>query len=186
MKRRDFMSALAVTPVAAAAAGQERAPAPAAARPLTLTLLGTGTPAPSRTRQSSGYLIEVGADLIVWDHGPGRASASHRERVSIDRHDACLLHAPALRPLHGVRAAGAAALGSRGRSHRGPAGLWPTADCADDRTAVRSQIDLPGIREQIVHEIQGVFSGRVIWGEDLMRLNLAGARVSAIEPRTGE
>lgn len=40
-----------------------------------ITLLGTGTPAPSLTRQSSGYLIEVGGDLIVMDHGPG---AHHR------------------------------------------------------------------------------------------------------------
>ena len=40
-----------------------------------ITLLGTGTPAPSLTRQSSGYLIEVGDDLIVMDHGPG---AHHR------------------------------------------------------------------------------------------------------------
>lgn len=40
-----------------------------------LTLLGTGTPTPSLTRQSSGYLIEVGDDLIVMDHGPG---AHHR------------------------------------------------------------------------------------------------------------
>jgi ribonuclease BN (tRNA processing enzyme) len=40
-----------------------------------ITLLGTGTPAPSRERQSSGYLVEVGADLIVFDHGPG---AHHR------------------------------------------------------------------------------------------------------------
>ena len=29
-----------------------------------ITLLGTGTPAPSLTRQSSGYLIEVGNDVI--------------------------------------------------------------------------------------------------------------------------
>src|SRR5687767_8445963 len=36
-----------------------------------ITLLGTGTPAPSLARQSSGYLIEVGGDLIVMDHGPG-------------------------------------------------------------------------------------------------------------------
>lgn len=36
-----------------------------------ITLLGTGTPAPSLTRQSSGYLLEVGDDLIVMDHGPG-------------------------------------------------------------------------------------------------------------------
>ena len=40
-----------------------------------ITFLGTGTPAPSLTRQSSGYLIEVGDDLIVMDHGPG---AHHR------------------------------------------------------------------------------------------------------------
>ena len=40
-----------------------------------ITLLGTGTPAPSLTRQSSGYIIEVGDDKIVMDHGPG---AAHR------------------------------------------------------------------------------------------------------------
>lgn len=40
-----------------------------------ITLLGTGTPAPSLARQSSGYLIDVGGDLIVMDHGPG---AHHR------------------------------------------------------------------------------------------------------------
>lgn len=36
-----------------------------------LTLLGTGTPSPSLKRASSGYLIEVGDDVIVMDHGPG-------------------------------------------------------------------------------------------------------------------
>lgn len=36
-----------------------------------LTLLGTGTPAPSRKRQSSGYLVQIGNDAIVLDHGPG-------------------------------------------------------------------------------------------------------------------
>ena len=36
-----------------------------------ITLLGTGTPAPSLTRQSSGYMVEVGEDVIVMDHGPG-------------------------------------------------------------------------------------------------------------------
>jgi ribonuclease BN (tRNA processing enzyme) len=40
-----------------------------------ITLLGTGTPAPSLKRQSSGYLVEVGSNLIVMDHGPG---AQHR------------------------------------------------------------------------------------------------------------
>ncbi|RAI01874.1 MBL fold metallo-hydrolase [Acuticoccus sediminis] len=36
-----------------------------------LTLLGTGTPAPSPRRRSSGYAIEIGDDLLVFDHGPG-------------------------------------------------------------------------------------------------------------------
>ena len=36
-----------------------------------LTLLGTGTPAPSTKRQSSGYLVEIGSQTIVLDHGPG-------------------------------------------------------------------------------------------------------------------
>jgi len=35
------------------------------------TMLGTGTPAPSLTRQSSGYVLELGDDLIVFDHGGG-------------------------------------------------------------------------------------------------------------------
>lgn len=52
-----------------------------------ITLLGTGTPAPSLTRQSSGYLIEVGDDVIVMDHGPGAAhrmleSGCHPTRVT--------------------------------------------------------------------------------------------------------
>lgn len=40
-----------------------------------ITLLGTGTPSPSLSRQSSGYLFEIGDDVIVMDHGPG---AHHR------------------------------------------------------------------------------------------------------------
>jgi ribonuclease BN (tRNA processing enzyme) len=40
-----------------------------------LTLLGTGTPSPSLKRQSSGYLVEIGEDRIIMDHGPG---AHHR------------------------------------------------------------------------------------------------------------
>jgi ribonuclease BN (tRNA processing enzyme) len=50
-------------------------PAPQKAKPTKITLLGTGTPAPSLIRQGSGYLFEVGDDLIVMDHGPG---AHHR------------------------------------------------------------------------------------------------------------
>lgn len=40
-----------------------------------LTLLGTGTPAPSLKRMGSGYVLEIGDDVIVIDHGPG---AHHR------------------------------------------------------------------------------------------------------------
>ena len=40
-----------------------------------LWLLGTGTPTPSLSRACSGYLIEAGGDLIVFDHGFG---AYHR------------------------------------------------------------------------------------------------------------
>lgn len=52
-------------------------------------------------------------------------------------------------------------------------------------THLLGQIDQPSVREQIVHEIQNVFEGKVIWGEDLMRLTVTGARVSAIETRQG-
>ena len=34
-------------------------------------------------------------------------------------------------------------------------------------------------------EIQEVFESKVVWGEDLMRLGITGARVSTIEPRQG-
>jgi ribonuclease BN (tRNA processing enzyme) len=53
-----------------------------------ITLLGTGTPAPSLTRQSSGYLIEVGGDVIVMDHGPG---AQHR-LLEAGRHPTDVTH----------------------------------------------------------------------------------------------
>ena len=52
-------------------------------------------------------------------------------------------------------------------------------------THLLAQIDRPAVREQIVHEIQKVFEGKVIWGEDLMRLTPAAARVSTIESRQG-
>jgi ribonuclease BN (tRNA processing enzyme) len=50
-------------------------------------------------------------------------------------------------------------------------------------THLLAQIDQPGIREQIVHEIRQVFEGKVIWGEDLMRLTPSGSRVTNIEAR---
>ncbi len=40
-----------------------------------ITLLGTGTPTPSLRRMSSGYMVRIGDDVILFDHGPG---AHHR------------------------------------------------------------------------------------------------------------
>jgi ribonuclease BN (tRNA processing enzyme) len=42
---------------------------------MNLWLLGTGTPTPSLRRMCSGYLVKVGADAILFDHGFG---AHHR------------------------------------------------------------------------------------------------------------
>jgi ribonuclease BN (tRNA processing enzyme) len=39
-------------------------------------------------------------------------------------------------------------------------------------------IDQPRIREQVVHEIQQEFSGKVVWGEDLMELTFAGSVIA--------
>jgi ribonuclease BN (tRNA processing enzyme) len=95
VKRRDFIAALAASsavPVDAGAADQPTPPAEAA-KPLSLTILGSGTPSPSLKRQSSGYLIEAGRDVVVWDHGPG---AHHRllecGRRSIDVTHAFFTH----------------------------------------------------------------------------------------------
>jgi len=76
MRRRTFLGTLAASSVAATLPGESaEAQASAKAKPTKITLLGTGTPAPSLERQGSGYLIEVGDDVIVFDHGPG---AHHR------------------------------------------------------------------------------------------------------------
>ena len=40
-----------------------------------IQLLGTGTPTPSLKRMSSGYLVRVADDVLLFDHGPG---AYHR------------------------------------------------------------------------------------------------------------
>ena len=332
MRRRDFIAALAASSAASTTAiGQERPPGgpPSAAKPLTVTLLGTGTPAPSMERQSSGYLLEAGSDLIVWDHGPGahhrliesghrtidvthaffthlhydhcmdygrlvlqrwdqgadripdlqvygpppiarmtdqlfgvdgvygpdiRARVEHRS--SLDVFEARGGTPPRKRPAPRVTEihAGSVIEGSGWKITVGHAqhvqpyleclafridtkegsvcytgdsgssdaivdlakgcdilihmnhyfsGTEPSpayrAACGNHRdnaivakragvktlvlTHVLAQIDQPGIREQIVHEIQQVFEGRVVWGSDLMRLTLSGSRVSTIEPR---
>ena len=89
MKRRDFLAGLAGSVPATAFASQTgQRPGDGAVPPkrLTITLLGTGTPAPSLVRQGSGYLIEVGRDTIVMDHGPGahhRLLESSRQAIDV-------------------------------------------------------------------------------------------------------
>jgi ribonuclease Z len=330
MKRRDFIAALAAAPgLPAATEARQPSAATNAPRPVTVTLLGTGTPAPSLTRQSSGYLIEVGSDVIVWDHGPGahqrviesgrrstdithaffthlhydhcmdygrlvlqrwdqgadrirdlkvfgpppiarmteqlfgadgiygpdiRARTEHRS--SLDVFEARGGKLPRKRPAPQVTEihAGSVIEGNDWKvtvgharhvqpyleclafridtadgslcytGDSGPSdsivelakgcdmlihmnhyfsGTEPSpayrAACGNHRdnadiarragakvlvlTHLLAQIDQPTIREQIVHEIQEVFKGKVVWGEDLMRLGLSGARVGGIETR---
>jgi ribonuclease BN (tRNA processing enzyme) len=40
-------------------------------------------------------------------------------------------------------------------------------------THLTPQLDRPGVRERILDEIAQVFHGRVIWGEDLMEIDVA-------------
>jgi ribonuclease Z len=76
MKRRSFLTKVAATGAGTAVLGATaKASVQQPAKPTTVTLLGTGTPAPSLQRAGSGYLIEVGNDRIVMDHGP---DAHHR------------------------------------------------------------------------------------------------------------
>jgi ribonuclease BN (tRNA processing enzyme) len=334
VERREFIAMLASTPTlpisSADTDGQPATPA-AAPKPLSVTLLGTGTPSPSLDRQSSGYLIEVGHDLIVWDHGPGAhhrlLQSGHRSvdvthaffthlhydhcmdygRLVLQRWDqgadriadlnvygpppmarmteqlfgvdgiygpdirARIEHkssqdqfearggklprrrpAPRVTEIH----AGSVISGDGWKVTVGHAqhvepyleclafridtsegSICYTGDsgpndaivelakgcdilihmnhyfsgtepspayrmaCGNHRdnaaiakragvktlvlTHLLGQIDQPGVRELIVHEIQKVFEGKVIWGEDLMRLTLADARVSTIESRRG-
>jgi ribonuclease Z len=333
VNRRDFIASLAVTPAVVSGATAEQAagakPAPVS-RPLSITLLGTGTPAPSLERQSSGYLIEIGTDLIVWDHGPGAhhrlIESGHRTvdvthaffthlhydhcmdygRLVLQRWDQGADRIPELQvygpppiarmtnqlfgpdgvygPDIRARVEQRSSLdvfeargGTLPRKHPAPrvteihagsivdgngwkitvghaqhvqpyleclafrldskegsicytgdsgatdtivelakgcdilihmnhyfSGTEPTpayrAACGNHRdnaitarkagvktlvlTHLLAQIDQPGIREDIVHEIQEVFEGTVIWGEDLMRLGISGSKVTTIEPRT--
>ena len=328
MRRRTFLGAVAASS-AAAALGDERlgAQQPTKAKPTRITLLGTGTPAPSLERQGSGYLFEVGDDVIVMDHGPGahhrllesgrravdvthalfthlhydhcmdydrlvlqrwdqgadripdlevygpppirrmtellfgedgvygpdiRARVEHRS--SVDVFEARGGKAPRKRPAPRVRevkpgdviegkgwkvTVGRAThvqpyleclayrldapdgsvcyTGDSGASEdivalaRGCdilihmnhyfSGTAPSpayrAACGNHRdnaltaqragvktlvlTHLLAQIDQPRVREQIVHEIQEVFSGKVVWGEDLMRLSFAMPTVARIE-----
>ena len=43
-----------------------------------VTLLGTGSPLPTLKRASSSYLVEIGADVILIDHGRCRPAYARR------------------------------------------------------------------------------------------------------------
>ena len=43
------------------------------------------------------------------------------------------------------------------------------------------QIDQPGVREKILSEISKIYSGNVIWGEDLMEIPIHGPRLFKME-----
>ena len=76
MKRRTFLGSVAASTTAAALFEKPLEAAQTLPQKATrVTLLGTGTPAPSLQRAGSGYLVEVGGDRIVMDHGP---DAHHR------------------------------------------------------------------------------------------------------------
>lgn len=54
-----------------------------------ITILGSGTPAPSLQRACSGYMIEIGDDLIVMDHGPD----AHRRLLESGKRATDVTHA---------------------------------------------------------------------------------------------
>lgn len=324
MERRDFLATLAASSATLGASSPDE---PRRPKPLTITLLGTGTPAPSLERASSGYLIEVGDDVIVMDHGPdahrrllesGRRAvdvthlflthlhydhfmdygrlvlqrwdqgaakipelevygpppiariteqlfgedgvygpdirARIRHQSSIDTFAARGGKPPRPRPAPRVKEIhkGDAVAGKGWKITAGHAvhvqpyleclafrldcadgslcytgdsgasdsivelardcdvlihmnhyfsGTEPSAAfraaCGNHRdnaviakrarvktlvlTHLTAQIDQPGVREQIVHEIQQVFDGRVIWGEDLMQISVAAGKIASIE-----
>ena len=90
MRRRTFIGALAASSTATALGKSSGATTqPPRAKTTKITLLGTGTPAPSLTRQSSGFLFEVGDDVIVMDHGPG----AHQRLLESGRRAADVTHA---------------------------------------------------------------------------------------------
>lgn len=53
-----------------------------------ITLLGTGTPTPSLRRMSSGYMVEIGDDIILLDHGPG----NYHRLIETGKYDIDITH----------------------------------------------------------------------------------------------
>ena len=72
-----------------------------------------------------------------------------------------------------------------GRAIARPAATTATTPSSREEAGVKTlvlthllaQIDRPGVREQIVHEIRQEFDGTVIWGEDLMTFTITPSGV---------
>ena len=56
-----------------------------------LTLLGTGTPAPSLTRAGSSYLVTIGSEILLFDHGQGAGTRLLEAGVRPNEIDAIFL-----------------------------------------------------------------------------------------------
>lgn len=69
IKGAGVVAGLATSSVGATAAGQT--PQVSSTGKVKIILLGTGSPSPSLKRQSSGYLVHVGDEVILLDHGTG-------------------------------------------------------------------------------------------------------------------
>ncbi len=48
-------------------------------------------------------------------------------------------------------------------------------------THMLEQINQPGVREEILREIMGIYDGNIIWGEDLMEIPIHGPRMAKME-----
>lgn len=70
LTRRAALMAAPASAVAVCATSGAEAQTHAEA-PMKITILGSGAPAPSLRRKSAGYLIEIGAEKILLDGGPG-------------------------------------------------------------------------------------------------------------------
>ena len=102
-----------------------------------ITLLGTGTPAPSLDAAELGLSLRGRRRPARDGPRPRRPPSAHRERASRRRRQPRVLQPPALRPLHGLRASRAPALGhGRGPDPR-PRGVRTDTDRAHDRAALR-------------------------------------------------
>ena len=44
---------------------------------------------------------------------------------------------------------------------------------------ITDSMDVPGIRERLIYEVSQIFSGEVVWAQDLMRLSI----IRTLEPK---